>query len=102
LAGGMAFGYGKYLTIGIKLVRSDFSIETREISFANYQKKRDSIVSVLGGLLDRFYFPDDNANKRTTTRLVVRKVGIKVSNLVRGEEKASPSKNVIRLFINLI
>ena len=86
-------GY-EFRTIGIKLVRSDFSIETREISFANYQNKHDSIVSVLRGLLDRFYFPDEDHNKRATA-VAVRKVGIKVSNLMRVEKKKPPHQKTL-------
>jgi DNA polymerase IV (archaeal DinB-like DNA polymerase) len=87
-------GY-EFRTIGIKLVRSDFSIETREISFANYQNKRESIVSVLEELLDRFYFSNDNNNKRSTATIAVRKVGIKVSNLVRVEKKKPPQQKTL-------
>jgi DNA polymerase IV (archaeal DinB-like DNA polymerase) len=92
-------GY-EFRTIGIKLVRSDFSIETREISFANYQNKLDSIVSVLEELLDRFYFSDDNNDKKSTATIAIRKVGIKSIQFSEGgKEKASTAKNVTRLFI---
>lgn len=87
-------GY-EFKTIGIKLVRSDFSIETREMSFANYQNKRESIVSVLEELLDRFYFSNDNSNKRSTATMAVRKVGIKASNLVRMEKKKPPQQKTL-------
>ena len=46
----------EFKTVGVKLVRSDFSIETRETSFSNFQNKRESIASVIEGLLDRFSF----------------------------------------------
>jgi len=84
-----------FRTVGVKLVRSDFSIETREMSFANYQNKRESIVSVLEELLDRFYFSNDNSNKRTTATMAVRKVGIKASNLVRMEKKKPPQQKTL-------
>jgi DNA polymerase IV (archaeal DinB-like DNA polymerase) len=78
-----------FRTVGVKLVRSDFSIETREISFSNLRNDRLSIASVLEQLVDRFSFnddDDDNAN------LATRKVGIKISNLVRLEKKKNPSQ----------
>jgi DNA polymerase IV (archaeal DinB-like DNA polymerase) len=43
-------GY-QFRTVGIKLVRTDFSIETREISYPNYQNDRKSIESVIEELL---------------------------------------------------
>src|SRR5919199_6624539 len=74
-----------FRTIGVKLVRSDFSIETREISFSNLRNDRESIASVLEQLVNRFSFDDDdNANPAT------RKDGIKISNLVRLEKKKNP------------
>ena len=81
-------GY-EFKTVGVKLVRSDFSIETRETSFSNFQNKRESIASVIEGLLDRFSFVDSTTTTTTITRTLptVRKVGIKVSNLVRIEKK---------------
>jgi DNA polymerase IV (DinB-like DNA polymerase) len=81
-------GY-EFKTVGVKLVRSDFSIETRETSFSNFQNKRESIASVIEGLLDRFSVVDSTTTTTTITRTLptVRKVGIKVSNLVRIEKK---------------
>jgi DNA polymerase IV (DinB-like DNA polymerase) len=79
-------GY-EFKTVGVKLVRSDFSIETRETSFSNFQNKRESIASVIEGLLDRFSFVDSTTTTITRTLPTVRKVGIKVSNLVRIEKK---------------
>jgi DNA polymerase IV (DinB-like DNA polymerase) len=67
----------EFKPVGIKLVRSDFSTETREVSFSNSRHDRESIASVLEGLLDRFSFTEDS--------LPARKVGIKISNLVRAE-----------------
>jgi DNA polymerase IV (DinB-like DNA polymerase) len=72
-------GY-EFRTVGVKL-RSDFSIETREISFSNSRSDRDSIASVLQGLVDRFS-PFNNNN---TVTITYRKVGIKISNLDRIE-----------------
>lgn len=68
-----------FKTVAVKIVRSDFSVETREISYSNYQTKKESLTSVIEGLLDRFVF-DDNTAK-------IRKVGLKVSKLVRIEKK---------------
>jgi DNA polymerase IV (DinB-like DNA polymerase) len=75
-------GY-EFRTVGVKLVRSDFYIETREVSFSNSRNDRESIASVLEGLVDRFSFNNNNNN----TTIVFRKVGIKVSNLTRMEKK---------------
>jgi DNA polymerase IV (DinB-like DNA polymerase) len=75
-------GY-EFRTVGVKLVRSDFSIETRERSFLNSRDDRESIASVLQGLVDRFSFFNNN----TTTTINYRKVGIKISNLSRVKNK---------------
>ena len=85
-----------FRTVGVKLVRSDFSIETREISFSNLRNDRESIASVLEELVDRFRFGfnDDNTNDNNDnnkTKLTYRKVGIKISNLVRLEKKKNQS-----------
>jgi DNA polymerase IV (archaeal DinB-like DNA polymerase) len=69
--------------VGVKLVRSDFSIETRERSFLNSRDDRESIASVLQGLVDRFSFFNNN----NTTTINYRKVGIKISNLSRVKNK---------------
>jgi len=71
----------EFRTVGVKLVRSEFSIETREVSFSNSRNNRDSIALVLEGLVDRFSFNDGN------TKIAYRKVGIKISNLIRVEKK---------------
>jgi DNA polymerase IV (archaeal DinB-like DNA polymerase) len=82
-----------FRTVGVKLVRSDFSIETREISFSNLRNDRESIASVLEELVDRFSFNDNNNNNNNNkTKLAFRKVGIKISNLVRLEKKKNPSQ----------
>jgi len=73
-------GY-EFRTVGVKLVRTDFSIETRERSFLNFRDDRESIASVLQGLVDRFSFFNNNDT------INYRKVGIKISNLSRGENK---------------
>ena len=85
----------------MKLVRSDFSIESRETSFSNFQNKRESIASVIEGLLDRFSFvgstssPSSSTTTITRTLPTVRKVGIKVSNLIRIEKKKPPTQKTL-------
>jgi DNA polymerase IV (archaeal DinB-like DNA polymerase) len=72
----------EFRTVGVKLVRSDFSIETREVSFSNSRNDRVSIALVLEGLVDRFSFNNNN-----NTTIAYKKVGIKISNLIRVEKK---------------
>jgi hypothetical protein len=55
-------------------------METREMSFSNSRADRESIASVLQGLVDRFSFFNNNT-------ITYRKVGIKISNLYRIERK---------------
>jgi DNA polymerase IV (archaeal DinB-like DNA polymerase) len=71
---------GDYLfrTIGVKLVRADFTIETRETTFQDFQNSKESISSAINTVMDRFSFSED--------QLPVRKVGIKLSNLIRGSD----------------
>jgi DNA polymerase IV (archaeal DinB-like DNA polymerase) len=92
----------EFKTVGVKLVRSDFSIETRETSFSNFQNKRESIASVIEGLLDKFSFvgstsssPSSSTTIITRTLPTVRKVGIKVSNLIRIEKKKPPTQKTL-------
>jgi DNA polymerase IV (DinB-like DNA polymerase) len=93
----------EFKTVGVKLVRSDFSIETRETSFSNFQNKRESIASVIEGLLDKFSFVGSTSSSPSTstttiitrTLPTVRKVGIKVSNLIRIEKKKPPTQKTL-------
>ena len=106
-------GY-EFKTVGIKLVRMDFSIETREITFSSYQKNKESIISVMGTLLDRFSLDDDaaDADDKNTNEIpegtiqsaavfevnskYIRKLGIKVSNLSKIDRNAkSPQKSIM-------
>ena len=87
-------GY-EFRTVGIKLVKSDFSIETREVSFSNYRIDRGSIALVLEGLVDRFSFN----NKDNNTTIAVRKVGIKISNLIRMENKKPTEQKTLLDYI---
>lgn len=70
-----------FRTVGVKLVRSDFTIETRETSFRELQAKGESISSVIEQLLARFSL-DVSAPG-------VRKVGLRVTNLVSMHEEKS-------------
>ncbi len=67
-----------FRTVGVKLVRTDFTMETREVSFDEFRNDRESISSAIGPLLDKFSLSDD--------RPAVRKVGLKISHLIRDEE----------------
>jgi DNA polymerase IV (DinB-like DNA polymerase) len=92
-------GY-EFRTVGVKLVSSDFSIETRETSYSNYQNKRESIANVIEGLLDKFsflsYFSSSSPPSLSNyTTLTIRKVGIKVSNLIRIDKKKPPEQKTL-------
>ena len=65
------YGYA-FRTVGIKLVRTDFTIETRETTFPDLQNRPDSIALSIGILLDRFPFDNE---------LKVRKIGIRLTHL---------------------
>jgi len=67
-----------FRTIGVKLVRADFTIETRETSYENFQTTRESISSVVETLADRFSYLDDKPP--------IRKVGLKLSHLIRAHQ----------------
>ena len=60
-----------FRTVGVKLVRSDFSIESREVSFPNPKIGRESIASAIPQLAERFSYHG----------LAIRKVGLRVTNL---------------------
>ena len=88
-------GY-QFKTVGVKLVRTDFSIETRETSYATYKSDRKSMESAVDGLLDRFILKNNSGIDDTTVYtekiLPVRKIGLKVSNLTRIETENFRSK----------
>ncbi|MGA8482989.1 MAG: DNA polymerase IV [Nitrososphaeraceae archaeon] len=67
-----------FRTIGVKLVRADFTIETRETSYENFQATRESISSVIETLADRFSYLDDKPP--------IRKVGLKLSHLIKAHQ----------------
>ena len=103
-------GY-EFKTVGIKLVRTDFSIETREITFSSYQKNKESIISVMETLLNRFSLNDDDDNNTTqensegsmhntknydVNSMYIRKLGIKVSNLSKiDRDGRNPQKSIM-------
>jgi DNA polymerase IV (DinB-like DNA polymerase) len=82
----------QFRTVGIKLMKTDFSIETKEKSYTNYQNERKSIESVIEELLNKFILVDDTSTTTSTTVnpkltnikkiLPIRKVGLRVSNLI--------------------
>ena len=80
-----SYGY-EYRTVGIKLVWTDFSIETRETSY-NSTKMIEKVSSQsIDKLLDRFNLTknqDNNENELAKKILLIRKVGVRVSNLIR-------------------
>jgi DNA polymerase IV (archaeal DinB-like DNA polymerase) len=90
-------GY-EFRTVGIKIVKSDFSIETREISYSSYQNRQESIAAVIESLLDKFSFlnPEDNSTvSKDASGLTVRKVGIKLSNLARIAKIRPPEQKTL-------
>jgi DNA polymerase IV (DinB-like DNA polymerase) len=66
-----------FRTVGIKLMRTNFSVETRVTTFEEFRKDSESISSAIGKLLDKF---DLTENKPP-----VRKIGLLVTHLVRDE-----------------
>src|SRR4029077_10011017 len=67
-----------FRTVGVKLVRADFTIETRETSYENFQSTRESIISVIETLAERFSYSDEKPS--------VRKVGLKLSHLIKAHQ----------------
>jgi DNA polymerase IV (DinB-like DNA polymerase) len=65
-----AHGY-LFRTVGVRVVRSDFTAETRELSFQTPQARKESIALAIPQLVDRLVLDSP-----------VRKVGIRVANLV--------------------
>ena len=81
-------GY-EFKTVGIKLVRSNFAVETRETTFSTYHDNKDSITAVLEPLLEKFHIDEggnnDMFNENEFTS--IRKLGIKVSNFSKIDKK---------------
>src|ERR687898_1053089 len=92
----------QFRTVGIKLMKTDFSIETQEKSYNTYQSERKSIESVMEELFNKFILmnnistttPNTTNPKPTNTKkiLPIRKVGLRVSNLIT-IEKSNNSKD---------
>ena len=92
----------QFRTVGIKLMKTDFSIETKEKSYNTYQSERKSIESVMEELLNKFILMNNISTttsnttnpKPTNTKkiLPIRKVGLRVSNLIT-IEKSNNSKD---------
>src|SRR5215210_3501392 len=80
-----------FRTVGIKLVRTNFSVETRVTTFWEFRNDTESISSVLGRLLDKFEISEN--------RPPVRKVGLIVTHLVR-QEVVQKEKNAQRSLLD--
>jgi DNA polymerase IV (archaeal DinB-like DNA polymerase) len=98
----------QFRTVGIKLVRTGFSIETREKSYNNYQTQRKSIESIIDELLNKFILEDSlsstattNLKKTSSNKIFpIRKVGLRVSNLMaidNNSKKDSQSRQMTLL-----
>jgi DNA polymerase IV (DinB-like DNA polymerase) len=87
----------QFRTVGIKLMRTDFSIETREKSYIKYQSEKKSIEFIIEEILGKFNLEDNNLivpSKRikNTKFLPIRKVGLKVSNLTAIEKSSKDTE----------
>jgi DNA polymerase IV (DinB-like DNA polymerase) len=66
-----------FRTVGIKLVRTNFSVETRVTTFEEFRNDSQSISSAIGRLLDKFELSENKPP--------VRKVGLLVTHLALKE-----------------
>ena len=87
----------QFRTVGIKLMRTDFSIETREKSYIKYQSEKRSIESIIEEILGKFNLEDNNLivpskKIKNTKFLPIRKVGLKVSNLTSIEKNSKDNE----------
>jgi len=87
----------EFRTVGIKLMRTDFSIETREKSYIKYQSERKSIESIIEEILSKFNLEDNilivpSKKIKNTKFLPIRKVGLKVSNLIAIEKSSKDNE----------
>ena len=80
-----------FKTVGIKLVRTNFSVETRVATFEDFRDDNESISSAIGKLLDKFDLSEN--------RPPVRKIGLLVTHLVR-EEIIKRKKNAQRSLLD--
>jgi DNA polymerase IV (DinB-like DNA polymerase) len=87
----------QFRTVGIKLMRTDFSIETREKSYIKYQSEKKSIESIIEEILGKFNLEDNDLivpskKIKNTKFLPIRKVGLKVSNLTTIEKSSKDNE----------
>jgi DNA polymerase IV (DinB-like DNA polymerase) len=88
-------GY-EFKTVGIKLMRSDFTVETRETTFSTYHNNKESIVGVLEPLLEKFQLDDADNNVFGEGKFAsIRKLGIKVSNLYKINNEKLPYQKTL-------
>ena len=104
----------QFRTVGIKLMKTDFSIETREKFYNNYQSERKSIESVIEEPLNKFILVNrtyattttsTTANlKPTNTKKILhkRKVGLRISNLITIEKVIIKTANLNKKNIRLL
>lgn len=69
-----------FRTVGVKLVRSNFAVESRELSFQSARTGREAIASAAPQLADRFSYGGDSGSS-SNNGLAIRKVGLRVTNL---------------------
>ncbi len=89
-------GY-EFKTVGIKLMKTDFTVETRETTFPTYQDNKESIVGVLEPLLEKFNLGimDKNKGYGKNDLTLIRKLGIKVSNLSKKDKGKFTSQKTL-------
>ncbi len=90
-------GY-EFKTVGIKIMKTDFTVETRETTFPTYQNSKESIVAALEPLLGKFNLDAmDNDDKYGKGEFAfMRKLGIKISNMSKKErEKLLPTQKTL-------
>jgi DNA polymerase IV (DinB-like DNA polymerase) len=80
-----------FKTVGIKLVRTNFLVETRVATLEDFRDDNESISSAIGKLLDKFDLSEN--------RPPVRKIGLLVTHLVR-EEIIKRKKNAQRSLLD--
>lgn len=71
-----------FRTVGAKLVRSDFTVESRELSFPSARAGREAISLSIPQLADRFSYGAPGSGDIA----VIRKVGLRVTNLSARQE----------------
>lgn len=80
-----------FRTVGIKLVRTNFSVESRVTTFEEFKNDSKSLSSAIGPLLEKFELSENKAP--------VRKVGLLVTHLIR-EEVILKKKNAQRSLLD--